>query len=144
MISVYTALNQVVPQTKLSDPELKDEQEECKKSLQQSGVTLSALSKMLKLLRASIFKWCFFLLSGQWRFEFVPWSPPRFPVPLMGLCGVFLASLTLLVCSLLVVINKVCLVLGAGHILQGECYFLAISFIVESVISFCWVDWKDK
>ena len=35
------------------------------------------------------------------------WSPPRFPVPLRVLCGVFLASLTLLVCSLLAVINKV-------------------------------------
>ena len=54
MISVYTALNQVVPQTKLSDPELKDEHGGCKKSLQQSSVTLSALSKILKLLRASV------------------------------------------------------------------------------------------
>ena len=48
------------------------------------------------------------------------WSPLRFPVPLLGLCGFFLASLTILVCSLLVIINKVCLVLGAGHILQDN------------------------
>ena len=36
-------LYQVVPQTKLSDPELKDEQAGCEKSLHESGVTLSVL-----------------------------------------------------------------------------------------------------
>ena len=66
-----------------------------------------------------LFVFCF---PESGRSEFVSWSPPR------GLCGFFPAYPTLLVFSSLVLIYKVCHVLEAGHILQDEYCFLAISF----------------
>lgn len=94
------------------------------KILAPRGVTLSVLRpKCLKLRKAWVFN--YYLFFAFRRVE----GPNLYLGPhLGGLCGFFLASPTLLVCSFRVVINKVCHVLAAGHILQDEYCFLAISF----------------
>ena len=93
------------------------------KVLAPRGVTLSVLRpKCLKLLKSWVFNYYLFFAFRRVEGPSLCLGPH-----LGGLRGFFLASPTLFF-SFLVVINKLCHVLGAGHILQHEYCFLAISF----------------
>ena len=93
------------------------------KVLAPRGVTLSVLRpKCLKLLKSWVFNYYLFFAFRRVEGPSLCLGPH-----LGGLCGFFLASPTLFF-SFLVVINKLCHVLGAGHILQHEYCFLTISF----------------